>query len=222
MHKMLGPASAMLVGASFICLCVVLGASAEMPSYLPDLQSELKESNSMSLGQHLSGLQFHESDLMPQTLPSEEKIALVGSHSVEKVSDLNAVNSVKKRDVVYEGAQDGDPEAKGLANSLDVSVNGLDQAKSDLLGKGWEGEKIEKKIDDALDKGIKNEANNDHAVERYPKSQRLGNNMNIVVSGITVSAINTVKGGNAVANSNIIIKPVQIIVCLSEVDEKLK
>jgi hypothetical protein len=220
---MLGPASAMLVGASFICLCVVLGASAaEMPSYLPDLQSKLKESNSMYLDQHLSGLQFHESDLMPQTLPSEEKIALVGSHSVEKVSDLNAVNSVKKRDVVYEGAQDGDPEAKGLANSLDVSVNGLDQAKSDLLGKGWEGEKIEKKIDDALDKGIKNEANNDHAAERYPKSQRLGNNMNIVVSGITVSAINTVKGGNAVANSNIIIKPVQIIVCPSEVDEKLK
>ncbi len=90
------------------------------------------------------------------------------------------------------------------------------------LGKGWEEENIEKKVDDALERGIKNEENNDHTAERYPKSQRLGNNMNIVVSGITVSAINTVKGGNAVANSNIIIKPVQIIVCPSEVDEKLK
>lgn len=223
MHKMLGPAGAMLVGASFICLCVVLGASAaEMPSYLPDLQSMLKESNSMSLDQHLSGLQFHETDLMPQTLPSEEKITLGGSHSVEKVSDLKAANSIKKRDVVYEGTQEGDPDAKGLANSLDVSITGFDQAKSDWLGKGWEEENIEKKVDDALEQSIKNEANNDHTAERYPKSQRLGNNMNIVVSGITVSAINTVKGGNAVANSNIIIKPVQIIVCPSEVDEKLK
>jgi hypothetical protein len=174
------------------------------------------------LDQHLSGLQFHESDLMPQTLPSEEKITLGGSHSVEMVSDLNAVNGVKKRDVVYEGTQEGHPDAKGLANSLDVSVTGFDQAKSDWPGKGWEGENIEKKVDDALEQGIKNEANNDHTAERYPKSQRLGNNMNIVVSGITVSAINTVKGGNAVANSNIIIKPVQIIVCPSEVDEKLK
>jgi hypothetical protein len=223
MHKMLGPAGAMLVGASFICLCVVLGASAsEIPSYLPDLQSKLKESNSMYLDQHLSGLQFHESDLMPQTLPSEEKITLGRSHSVGKVSDLNAVNGVKKRDVVYEGAQDGDPEAKGLANSLDVSVTGLDQVKSDWPGKGWEGENIEKKVDDALERGIKNEENNGHSAEWHPKSQQLGNNMNIVVSGITVSAINTVKGGNAVANSNIIIKPVQIIVCPSEVDEKLK
>jgi hypothetical protein len=223
MNKMLGPAGAMLVGASFICLCVFLGLSAaEMPSYLPDLQSELKESNSMSMGQHLSGLQFHESDLMPQTLPSEEKMTLGGSHSVENVSDLKAVNGVKKRDVVYEGAQEGDPEANGLANSLDVSVTGLDQVKSDWLGKGWEEENIEKKVDDALKSAIKYEENNDLTVERYPKSQRLGNNMNIVVSGITVSAINTVKGGNAVANSNIIIKPTQIIVCPSEVDEKLK
>jgi len=46
--------------------------------------------------------------------------------------------------------------------------------------------------------------------------------MNIDVSGITVSAINTVEGGSAVATSNIIIKPVQIIVCSSEVEEKLR
>ena len=49
-----------------------------------------------------------------------------------------------------------------------------------------------------------------------------GNYMNIDVSGITVSAINTVAGGSAVATSNIIIKPVQVIIYPSEVDEKLK
>jgi hypothetical protein len=46
--------------------------------------------------------------------------------------------------------------------------------------------------------------------------------MNIEVSGISVSAINTVEGGSAVANSNIVIKPVQIITAPAEVDEKLK
>ena len=44
----------------------------------------------------------------------------------------------------------------------------------------------------------------------------------IDVSGISVSAVNTVQGGSAVATSNIVIKPVQIIICPSEVEEKLK
>ena len=46
--------------------------------------------------------------------------------------------------------------------------------------------------------------------------------MNIDVSGINVHAINTVKDGSAVATSNIEIKPVQIINCPPEVEEKLK
>jgi hypothetical protein len=51
---------------------------------------------------------------------------------------------------------------------------------------------------------------------------QLGNNLDIDIRGVSVSAINTVKGGSAVATSNIIIKPVQIIICPSEVEEKLK
>jgi hypothetical protein len=46
--------------------------------------------------------------------------------------------------------------------------------------------------------------------------------MNIDVSGVTVSAINTVEGGSAVATSNIIIKPVQLIIYHPEVEEKLR
>jgi len=42
------------------------------------------------------------------------------------------------------------------------------------------------------------------------------------VHGISVQAINTVEGGNAVATSNIIINPVQTIICAPEVQEKLK
>ena len=55
-----------------------------------------------------------------------------------------------------------------------------------------------------------------------PEQQRLGNYMNIDVSGINVQAMNTVQGGNAVATSNIEIKPVQIINVPPEVEEKLK
>ena len=55
-----------------------------------------------------------------------------------------------------------------------------------------------------------------------PAQQRLGNYMNIDVSGINVQAINTVQGGSAVATSNIEIKPVQTINCSPEVEEKLK
>ena len=55
-----------------------------------------------------------------------------------------------------------------------------------------------------------------------PGLQQFGNNLDIDVSGISVRAINTVKGGSAVATSNIIIKPVQVTICPSEVGEKLK
>ena len=48
------------------------------------------------------------------------------------------------------------------------------------------------------------------------------NSMNIDVRGIYVRAVNTVPGGNAVATSNIVIKPVQILICPPEVEEKLK
>ena len=48
-----------------------------------------------------------------------------------------------------------------------------------------------------------------------------GNYLSVDVRDISVSAINTMKGGSAVATSNIIIEPVQIIVCPSEVMQKL-
>lgn len=50
----------------------------------------------------------------------------------------------------------------------------------------------------------------------------IGNYLIIDVHDISVSAMNNIKGGSAVATSNIIIEPVQIIVCPSEVEEKLK
>ena len=213
MSKIMEPAGSVLVGATFICLCAILAASAaEMPSNLPDLQSELKESISM---RHVSGLQLYNSEFMPQSLPSKEKISLEGSHSSRQISDLKAINAVKERDIVCNEVQNGDPNAMGLVNSLDVSVT------------GQQGElNVEKIVDNALNASLKSSENygrsQEQKAEGFPQLVQLGNNLDIEVRGISVSAINTVKGGSAVATSNIIIKPVQIIICPSEVDEKLK
>jgi hypothetical protein len=62
----------------------------------------------------------------------------------------------------------------------------------------------------------------DYKNNSKPIADHAENYLSIDVSGISVSAINTMKGGSATATSNIIIEPVQIIVCPSEVEEKLK
>jgi hypothetical protein len=241
MNKILGPIGLMLMGATFICLCVMLASAADIPANLPNLQSELKQSGSVPFGHPDAGtmgqlktvggtinfpwsteqnpdMQHHLRDLMPQSLPSKEKIALKGPFSEARVSDLKAINSVKQRDINYDEAQSGDPESQGLANSLDVSITGQKAANDDGFGKDESGDDIEKIVDNAFNNGTKNKQNDG----KTAKSVQLGNNMNINVNGISVSAINTVEGGSAVATSNIVIKPVQIIISPSEVEEKLK
>jgi len=231
----------MLMGATFICLCVMLASAADMPANLPDLQSELKQSGSVPFGhpeadtmgqlktaagtinfpwstEQNPNMQHHLRDLMPQSLPSRENVVLKGSSSEARVSDLKAINSVKQRDINYDEAQSGDPASQGLSNSLDVSITGQEPAKNDVFGKDESGDDIEKIVDNAFNNGTKNKQNDG----KTAKSVQLGNNMNINVNGITVSAINTVEGGSAVATSNIVIKPVQIIISPSEVEEKLK
>jgi hypothetical protein len=231
MNKMTGPIGLMLMGATFICFCIVLSASAaDTPANLPDLQSELKQSGSVPFGHPEAGtmgqlktaagtinfpwsteqnpnMQHHLRDFMPRSLPSKEKIALKGPSSEARVSDLKAINSVKQRDINYDEAQSGDPASQGLANSLDVSITGQKTAKNDGFGKDESGNDIEKIVDNAFNNGTKNKQNDG----KTAKSVQLGNNMNINVNGITVSAINTVEGGSAVATSNIVIKPVQIL-----------
>jgi len=218
MNKMHGPIGLALMGAVFVCFCIMLSASAaEMHSNLPDLQNELKKSSSVPFEQ-IPDMQHRLRELMPQSLPSNEKVNLLGSSPVARVSDLKAINSIKQRDIVYDEAQSGDPESQGLVNSMDVSITGQEPAKNDVFGKGGRGDDIEKIVDDAFNNRMGNKKNDG----RTAKSQQIGNNMNIEVSGVSVSALNTVEGGSAVATSNIIIRPVQIIISPSEVEEKLK
>ena len=225
MEKIQGPIGCLLVGAVFICLLISQSAcAAELPSNLPDLQKGLKESQSGSFNQNHRewgiGL-LHPSDLRPDLMPTKEKIALNESDSSEQVSDLTAMNAARERDIIYDGKQYGDPNAQGLANSLDIAVTGQEETKKIFPNENWDDSYIDQIVDSALSTSMKNGGKNGQ-LARSAKSQPLGNNLDIDVSGISVRAINTVQGGSAVATSNIIIKPVQIIICPSEVEEKLK
>jgi hypothetical protein len=226
MEKILGPTGRLLVGTVFICLLISLNAAAsEQSPALPDLQKELKESQSGPFNSNPRERLVRPPDtsgLLHGFSPSEEKIALNESHSMEQVSDLKVMNSAKERDIIYDGEQHGDPETRGIANFLDVAVTGQEKAKKTWPGERWEDNYIDKIVDNALNTSMKNEAENGQVARRSAQLQPIGNNMLIDVSGISVSAINTVQGGSAVATSNIVIKPVQIIICPSEVEEKLK
>jgi hypothetical protein len=226
MKKILGPTGHLLVGAVFICLLISQSAGAtDLPSNLPDLRKGLKESQSglFNLDHREWGImQLHPSDLRPDLMPSREKFALNESDSSEQVSDLTAMNTARERDIIYDGEQYRDADTQILANSLDVAVTGQGEAKK-IFGNGnWDDSYIDRIVDSALSTNMKNEGKNGQPARISAQSQPLGNNLDIDVSGISVRAINTVQGGSAVATSNIIIKPVQIIICPSEVSEKLK
>ncbi len=230
MNRKMGPTGALLVGATFVCLCLMLGASAteqRSNSIHPQFESDVGQLKLPNNDTHIfpwasrrpQVSSTHRADFILHSAPVVEKVRLNESNSDHQVQDLKAMNALLQRDIFYDDLQNGDPEAQGLANLLDVSVTGKEHSE-----KEWsiadEGEDIEKIVDDKLNSCIND--NCSQATRQGRPSQRFGNSMNIDVSGITVSAINTVEGGSAVATSNIIIKPVQIIVCSPEVEEKLK
>ncbi len=223
------PTGLMLVGATFICMSILIGAAngAEHAS-LPDLQGKLKETTSLSL---ILSEQLEGSNVVPRTPPTKQSITLSSDDPSCQISDMTAINSVAKRDVVFDEEQSGDPNSKGLVNSLGVSVTG-DRAE---MEESWSEEEIdwdaiatedvEKIVDNAINSSPIG-AGDISGISAYKsmsaQAGKLGNNLKIDVQGVSVTALNTAEGGHAEAISNIIIKPVQIIVCPSEVGEKLK
>jgi hypothetical protein len=227
MNKMLEPTSLMLVGASFICISIFIGGTyGAGPTDLPDLQSKLKESTSLRL---VLSEQMDHSRFVHQNPPSKQSISLSSRDPSSQVSDLVAINSVTERDIVCNEEQNGDPNAMGLVNSLEVSVNG-EKAEMEKTWPDGEldvipGEDVEAIVDDALNSSLLRSQDPDSNIAKRARSAKpvkLGNNLDIDVNGISVSALNTAEGGSAVATSNIIIKPVQMIICPSEIGEKLK
>lgn len=238
MNDMLRPTGLVAVGAIFICLSLTLNALGSVAD-LPDLHKEMKKSLSGTLdqsqGSTMGKLRVHGDTItfpwseryksgsgpFMATSPSKEMISLNETDPDRVVSDLTAINGIRARDIIYDGSQDGDPESQGLSNSLEISVTGQETDDGSISwNEGNSALDIEGVVDDALGRDGKH--NPDAKNVTGMRSAPLGNNMIIDVSGISVSAINSVKGGTATATSNIIIKPVQIIVCPSEVEEKLK
>jgi hypothetical protein len=136
----------------------------------------------------------------------KEEILMDRSNSTANVRDLSAINSLKQRDLLYKDSLDGDSGNPGMVNSQNICVSGKGDDKSvDKVAKmEWQEGGI----------GGRELDNNE--------MQNAKNYLSIDVHDISVSAINTIQGGSAVATSNIIIEPVQIIVCPPEVGVKLK
>jgi hypothetical protein len=145
-----------------------------------------------------------------------EKLMMDKSNSEKSIEDFKAINCIKNRDIIYDDPQTNND---GNGNSVDIDIQ-VDNQKSVVDAFGAD-DTFETFMDPALESGFKKTYGQGTlcATKGY---ERLGNYMNIGVRGITVSAINTVPDGSAVANSNIIIKPIQLVVCPSEVEEKLK
>jgi hypothetical protein len=234
-----------LVCFIFVCLCLILEPSvAEQSSH--NHLSNIKEfdqnfihhdhqSEPSPVQPQLSGREIFfpiasnqvgnfPPDLMPHSQPSKETLTMNSSHSAQQIQNMYALNAKMQRDIVFDDAQSAEPMKKGLKNSMDLSINGNGQepSKNNWLDSGTDDGGIESMVDNAMVSRQHGNPVNYQSHSGSPEQQRLGNYMNIVVSGVDVSATNTVEGGSAVATSNIIIKPVQIINCPPEVEEKLK
>jgi hypothetical protein len=161
-------------------------------------------------------------DFMPRSEPVAETISLDRDHPEEQLQDLKAFNAIQKGDIVYSETQNGSANSSGLSNALEVCITGKGQDKKEYSEYGLGVNNLEQFVDNKFHLGPRN-GNGDDVLSRGNSGSNLpGNYMNIDVSGVTVSAINTVEGGSAVATSNIIIKPVQLIIYHPEVEEKLR
>jgi hypothetical protein len=223
MKMSINPASLVLAGLLFICIIISL-ASAEQQS---DVQGQLNKFPDHSLyslhrqgsadwgvlkvGEDKVYFPWHRS-IQPvrpamsgqvSAPATKEEILLDGDHPTAEVGDLLAINSQKQRDLIYKDSQNGDQNDTGQANSQDISVSGKGGSDMDSVFPG------------AVDTGV---ACRGHDADDVHYA---GNYLSIDVHDITVSAVNNIKGGSAVATSNIVIEPVQIIVCPSEVNAKL-
>lgn len=228
MAKWLKPTSRKLVGATFICIILIGVAYGAQQAQLPDLQSKLKESIS---SHRILDPDPRATSLMLQSPPSRQSISLSSEDPSAEVSELVAVNSVRQRDIICDEEQTGDANDMGLVNSLGVKVTGQEVAsenawpEEDISMDLNPGDDVERVVDNAINASLQQlEDQDDGSVQKAQsdKSMKVGNDLDITVTGISVTALNTAEGGSAVATSNIVIKPVQIIICSSEIEEKLK
>jgi hypothetical protein len=213
------PTNLMLVGFLFICILFNPALAEQQLNGLGQL-NKLKEHHHSDLGMlkvgaHIIYFAWSGRETLHvrpdrtasiSTSTKKEEILMDSTNSTANVRDLSAINSLKQRDLLYQDSQDGGPSYPGTLNSQNIGVSG--KGNDNYVGKVA---KMEWQEDGISGRELEN-SDIHHA----------GNYLSVNVHDISVSAINTMQGGNAVATSNIIIEPVQIIVCPSEVDAKLK
>jgi len=222
---------ALIVRILSLSLCILLGISLCQASNTLDAINSYKELQSNFIGYKNKFLEGHPEavflpsserthspplDKLPSSRPVNEEIAMTGAISKEQFGEIEAINTVKQRTIVYDDVQRGDGVDKG--NSMDIEITGKGQEKQEMTDINDDlGNAIEEKVDFAIMSGMNPKSRDNTGL--IPSQV---NNLNIDVSGISVKAINTVPGGTAIATSNIRIEPVQIIVEPSEASEKLK
>lgn len=220
MKMLTGPTGLVLVGVIFICTFAGL-ASSEPQSDVQKQLNDLKESSLSSLhrgtvpnwgvlkaGEETIYFPWHGSSLPGRPVlskstsmePLSEEIELDSTNSTATVQDILAINSMKERKLVQKGSQNGDSDNQGLLNTRGIEVSGGGQELN-----------------------MSDPANDETYYPEHGGSivRHAGNYLTVNVHDISVTAVNSMQGGNAVATSNIIIEPVQIIVCPSEVNTKL-
>jgi hypothetical protein len=222
---------ALVVGILSVSFCILVGIPFCQASHASDALNSYKELQSNFIGEKNKFSQVRPGptllppsgrilpshfDKMPSYRPSNEEITMTGSDSKEQVEDIEAINTFKQRTIVYDDVQRGNGVNK--SNSMNIEVTGKGQEKKSVMdSKDDFGNTIEEKVDSAIASGMSHGSG-----DRTDSIRTQVNDLNIDVNGISVSAINTVQGGTAIATSNIKIEPVQIIVAPSEASEKLK
>lgn len=238
MENVLRPKGVVILVSVFICLCLIGQSAATQPDTTDPL-SRAREFHSdfiahdQQLGQSLVIPNLYDNDthgpgskIFPIDLMHtvNQQMVMDNSHP-EQHQNIDAPNANIQRTTVFDDTQSGDPMNESLRNSMDIGINGNGQGQPEG-NRGLTGSYDDIGIENFVDNAVTSQQQDDP--EYYQNhngsitKQRLGNFMNIDVSGINVRAINTISGGRAVATSNIEIKPVQIINCPPEVEEKLK
>jgi hypothetical protein len=212
------PTGLLLVGFLLICILMIPAAASGLPSSQQQLNKLMDQHQKSPLGVLKVGAEtinfpwFGQEDRhvypnLPGSAPEaakKEEILMDNSRPTANVQDLSANNRQIQRDVIFKDSQEADPDDKTPTNRQEISVSGT--------GKDEYRE---------LPSEIRRQEEGANRQERDNKIDKAGNYLNIDVHDISVSAINTMDGGSAVANSNIIINPVQIIVRSPEVGIKL-
>ena len=173
--------------------------------------------------QYIPDIYSPNSSFISLSLPTKDDIIMNSTNSTAMVQDLSAINSEKVRDLLYNDSQNGDPKYQGAFNTVGISVSGNGKDAVDGCSKCPKNKYIEQLRDKASHLGVP-QRNATAEDQKFSSEKRdpYGNYLGIDVRGISVSAINTMDGGSAVATSNIIINPVQIIDLAPEVEEKLR